>query len=687
MLPIVKRVVVVCAAVAALLGTQREISAQNALVVAGNVYEDRSALAGRTAFVPTLGVSVTLYRDDGDTTPGARDAAVATDRTDGDGFYSFNVTPGVYWVVVDSRTFSHAGAWPEQTFGPAGSLCTNPDGGTNVTYFEGPCFGGRTQRADDASSIATAEHLALVDVRESATRVDFAFSYEAVTTTADGERIQGSLRQFLNNANAVAGPNRMRFVPLERPREQRQTTFGVPPRWWIITLTTPLPELRDADTVIDGTAYNFLSPASIANVHGGRFGESATLRPEDRISRLQKPELELTLTGTTGIICETRCGIRAIAMHGAPTALLTRADARLEHVLIGAAADGEPALRGTVGLQAERGVVAAHHLLVTSQSTAGVLVRNGARIDGDHLEISRCGDPATGGGIVLLSDGSSVRSSTIAANPGAGIVIGSLDGSSPASGNTIDGSTISGNQAGVILGPAATRNVITRNDLMWNRLGGITAAPFDTAAKAPRENRFSANRFDENGLRPIILTHAVDDPNELARASTTCATNASFANSGITPPQITNVRVADENGSLRVVIRGRACPGQIVELYQSYVTSGVREERQTELPRVRKEVTERESVTTQQREITLPSIGEFNYLGATNTNADGAFEAMFPLPTLAPLTSEQSSAIEETNVWARQVLPGADPADRAFSAIAIDAVGNTSEMSVRRQVD
>lgn len=685
MLSIVKRVVVVCAAVAAL-----GADAQGALVVAGNVYEDRAALAGRTAFVPAEGVSVKLYREDGDGVAGATDSAVAADKTNRDGFYSFNVTPGAYWVVVDSRTFSHAGAWPEQSFGPSGSLCTNPDGGTNQTYFEGPCFGGRTQRSDDASSIATAEHLALVNVRDSATRVDFGFSYEAVTTTADGASIQGSLRQFVMNANAVGGPNRMRFVPLERPREQRQTTFGVPPRWWVIALTSPLPELRDGDTVIDGTAYNFLSPASIANVHPGRFGESATMKAEEdrAVSRLQKPELELTLSGA-GIVCEARCGIRAIAMHGAPTALITRADARLEHVLIGAAPDGEIALRGTVGLQAERGVVAAHHLLVTSQSTAGVLVRNGARIDGDHLEISRCGEPATGGGIVLLSDGSAIRSSTIAANSGAGIVIGSLDGSAPASGNTIDGSTISGNQAGVILGPAATRNVITRNDLMWNRLGGITAAPYDDPAKAPRENRLSANRFDENGLRPIILTHDVEDPNELARSTTTpCTSVAAFANGGITPPQITNVRVAEEKGSLRVVIRGRACPGQVVELYQSYVTSGVREEKQAELPHVRKEETERESMTTQQREITLPSIGEFNYLGATNTNAEGAFEAMFPLPTLGPLQSEgPNSAIEETNVWARQVLPGADPSDRAFSAIAIDAAGNTSEMSVRRQVD
>jgi transcription-repair coupling factor (superfamily II helicase) len=62
------------------------------------------------------------------------------------------------------------------------------------------------------------------------------------------------------------------------------------------------------------------------------------------------------------------------------------------------------------------------------------------------------------------------------------------------------------------------------------------------------------------------------------------------------------------------------------------------------------------------------------------------FEAAFPLPMLAP-AREASTSIEETNIWASQVLAGAAPADRAFSALAIDAAGNTSEMSVRRVVD
>jgi parallel beta-helix repeat protein len=288
---------------------------------------------------------------------------------------------------------------------------------------------------------------------------------------------------------------------------------------------------------------------------------------------------------------------------------------------------------------------------------------------------------------VLLSNGSSVRTSTIAANGGAGIIIGSPDGSAPANANTVDGCTISGNQAGVLLGPGSSRNVITRNDIMWNRLGGVTNAPFETATLAQRENRFSANRFNENGLRPIILNLGSERPNELARPEATCERTSGDANGGINAPRLTNVEVVEDGTAARVILRGRACPGEIVELYQSYVTSGVRNAEEAELPDIRNERTEaRETITNNEREMALPSIGEFNYLGATNTSADGTFEAAFPLPVLTPL-AEQSKSIEETNIWARQVLPGADPSDRAFSALAIDAAGNTSEMSVRRVVD
>jgi hypothetical protein len=363
--------------------------------------------------------------------------------------------------------------------------------------------------------------------------------------------------------------------------------------------------------------------------------------------------------------------------------VVTRGDARIEQVLIGASPDGVAAEAGTVGLQIEKGVAFAQHVLVTAQTRAGLVVGPEGRLDGQHLQINRCGDPETGGGIIFLSDGSAVRNSVIAANPGAGIIVGSLDGATPANGNTIESSAISSNQAGVLFGPGSSRNIVTRNDIMWNRLGGVTSAPFETTP--PRENRLSANRFDENGLRPIILDLSTEDPNQLTRSRESCERSAGAPNNGISSPRLTDVRMEVNEAAARVTVRGKACAGEIVEIYQSFVTSGVRD-KVPELPRIRGEKISRETLTNDEREMALPSIGEFNYLGSTNAAADGTFEATFPLPIVIP-TGEDSKSEEETKIWASQVLQGGTPSDRAFAAIAIDAAGNTSEMSVRRQVD
>ena len=658
--------------------------AQRSLVLGGTVYDDRPGLAVRANFTPAPAVTVRLYRDNGDGVPGVADVPVASTRTAADGTYAFRrVREAGYWVTVDSRTIS-ANAWPEQTFGPAGSLCARPDGSSAATYFEGACTGGRTLGSDDATALATAEHLALVSIRESASNIDFAFSANVVVTTADGARVQGSLRQFVENANAASAPSHMRFVPLERSSAHGEPPMGVAPRWWTIVLGSPLPALRGSLTTLDGTAYNFLSPATVVDPHPGRLGETATIREShSTVSRVERPELAIVLNGPEGIVCTAACGVRALALHGAPLTVVAQADARIEHVLIGAMPDGAPAASpGEVGLQVERGVTMASDVVVTGQSRAGILVGAGARIEGERLDVSRCGDPQTGGGVVLLSDGSLIRGSTIAANFGAGVILGSPDGALSANGNTIDGSTISGNQSGVIIGGASSRNAITRNDLMWNRLGGVTAAAAGTAV--PLQNRVSANRFDENGLRPIVLDLAAA-PNELARGSDACARAPGAANSGMPAPRIENVRILSMAGVTTAVVRGRACPGAVVELYQSYATRGVRERSKGDLARIRQDGAERETLN-QERDPQLPSIGEFNYVGAATAAADGTFEATVPVPSIRR-TPRASPTTDEPQVWAADVLPGRSAANSAFAALAIDAEGNTSEMSVRREAD
>jgi hypothetical protein len=644
------------------------LEAQAVAMVSGGVYEDRASLSLRENFVAAPGVVVRLFRDGGDGLPSTDDALTETTRTDAAGLYVLQPKErGNYWVTVDSKTFPGSNAiagsvatWPEQTFGPAGSLCSRPDGVSRSIRFEGACFGGRTREADDATSATGAEHVAAVTVAAVTPRLDFAFSYDVVTTTADGEALQGSLRQFVHNANGRKGANAMRFVPVEAPNVRREVLLGIDPRWWLVTLTSQLPPLVDHDTTLSGAAWNFVSPATRTDVHEGNLGQTPTIRPGERIvPRLEKPELEVVLAGSEGIVCTGRCAVRFLAVRGAPTAIVLRTDAVLEHLLVGAAADGDWApAPGVTGIEIEGGVTVARQLLVAGQTRSGIIVGSGARLDGERLEVTRCGAPQTGGAIILLSNGSSIRNSVITANDGVGILLGSPDGAAPAHGNTIDSCVISSSQSGVVIGPASSRNTILRNDFTWNRTGAIAVAPH--AGAPPVENRLSANRFGENGLRPIILQ--LEGP----AISSGCERSASLANNGMKPPAIESVRMGDDETGHRVVLRGRGCPGEIVEFYQSYESSSRGEARVSS-----------GDVPDDQAAL---STGEFNYLGATNTRADGTFDAAFPLP----LTVVNSTpATGDDSVWADEVLGAGGLGERVFSAIAIDVRGNTSELGAK----
>lgn len=645
--------------------------------ITGGVYEDAPALALPQNFTPAAGVSVALYSDSG--------TLRSRTETDAAGRYRFDVPPGAYWVAVDAKTFGRGEATlPEQTYGPANAVCAQPNESTRTNFFAGACMAGRTvDGADDASSLATSEHVARIEVKEAVAQVDFGFSFNLVTTLRDA-RTQGSLRQFIENANRIAGGNRMRFVPVRLAPVQRETFYGVSPRWWAIRLESPLAELTDPDTTIDGTPYSFVSPDTPLNPNPGRVDEPATIKPDQPWSRLQRADLELVTSGESGIVCAAPCTIRALALHGSAVSIVLRDDARLEGVIVGARGDVAPVdHRGTVGVQIERGTTVVRDVLITEQTRAGIATATAeGRLEAERLTVRGCGDTEAGGGIILFSDGSVIRDSQIVENRGSGVIIGSADGKLAARANTIDSSVISSNWVGVLLAPAASRNDITRNEIMWNRVGGVVLAPYQAAI--PQENRVSANRYNENGDRPIVLDLAAP-PNVLSTRQS-CSRVENAPNRGMTPPEIRSVRLIRETDVARVVITGRACPGETVELYQSFVTSSVRENTRDEASVIRNEETEeRETLTTQGRQLGLPSIGEFNYVGATSTGPDGVFEAVFPLGVSE--RKDRQKAAEDVSIWADEVLRQSDVNDRAFSAIAIDAAGNTSEMSTRRAID
>ncbi len=173
---------------------------------------------------------VSLYRDDGDGTLDAGDSIVNSILANASGQYTFGaLSNDTYWVVVDSRSFVgttglNTGStihdqWAEQTYGSIGSVGWDGSAYT-FTGTAGAFIGGmRQDRGDNSASLLTGEHITRVALSGiSAAGIDYGFSYNVITNTRDGDEvgannrtIQGSLRQFIQNSNALADTQSSNF--------------------------------------------------------------------------------------------------------------------------------------------------------------------------------------------------------------------------------------------------------------------------------------------------------------------------------------------------------------------------------------------------------------------------------------------------------------------------------------------
>ncbi len=169
------------------------------------------------------GSVVRLWADDGGSPgqPDGGDTLIGSYSTNGAGevLVTGLSTSQDYWVGVEAATVAPpGGATPigaiwlaEQTYGPAGSI----DSLGALTPAAGPNYGGRDPVGEDVGvGVTTADHIALV--RPGGDTAEFGFSFNVVLNL-EGPAHQGSLRQFIENARHVEGPNRMRFVPMVAP--------------------------------------------------------------------------------------------------------------------------------------------------------------------------------------------------------------------------------------------------------------------------------------------------------------------------------------------------------------------------------------------------------------------------------------------------------------------------------------
>ena len=523
------------------------------------------------------GVDVKLYRENADETI----VLVDDQTTDADGNYEFtNLDNGTYFVAVDSRTIgssevANAGdlgrIWAEQTYGSAGSIVGDLD---SIAQPAGFLFGGRNADvSDNASSLATSEHVNRQVLSASSvgpTNVDFGFSFDVVVNTEDrfefdGRAAQGSLRQFINNANNVIGPNQMRFVPVDPANASTDLDNDTETleEFWRIDLITELPSITSSFTTIDGQAYRPTGSGldeldrnafAVGNSFSAAVGtDGVTFEQTDA------PELEIVSqfalsqyfsinadAGNPGI---TDIEISNLAIDGSGsnairvTGAVSNGTSNLSNITISNNVIGSSPNDLSTGIDALAG--AFNRGIFVAGVSDGLIFNNviagsggsGIQLDGavsnftiSQNEILNNGQfDANGDGIESFNTTDIiVRENVIHGNSGNGIdEIATIDGSGnfTISDNSIYNNGVSvdsNNREGSGIRLFGDGSTVTSNDIYDNENDGITVVGFVDQGRliTGSENLISQNRFANNGQQPIDLLTSFLNGNSFSEVDT-----------------------------------------------------------------------------------------------------------------------------------------------------------------------
>jgi parallel beta-helix repeat protein len=424
------------------------LAASTTYTISGTIYEDVDG-DGQVSDdgVGLASAIVSLYRDDGDGVLDAGDLIVNSIVANGSGQYSFTgLSNDTYWVVADSRSFIGSGGlnggytihdqWAEQTYGSTGSVGWNGSAYT-FTGTAGAHFGGmRSDRGDNGASLLTAEHVTRVSVASAnVASVDYGFSYNVITNTRDGDEvgannrtIQGSLRQFVQNSNALV--------------TTQSSNFQIGTGAQTISLTSILDNLSDT-VILDATTQEGFSGTPLIVLDGNNAaGDGFHLTATADFSTIRGFVIRDFVGDAIEIINGSDGNTIAGNYLGALTTGGTDAGATERNGESGLAISGA---NNTIGgsTAADRNVISANNLEGIAISGTGA---TGNVIVGNYIgtTASGAGDLGNGQDGILLAGGAS------------GNTIGGV--------NLTDRNVISGNYEGIeITGSTTSLNVIQGN--------------------------------------------------------------------------------------------------------------------------------------------------------------------------------------------------------------------------------
>ncbi len=250
----------------------------------GSVNEDRLAEGDEKAFDYFSNARVVLFdahKNKMETKTGPR------------GEYRFIVKDqGRYQIAVDAATLKAAHDvnvyYPEQTWSSRGGRCIGKNYSDVTLTTAGYCYGGKTGGLSDElknqNTPESAEHLIEVPAGlHDYNRLNFGFSFDVVTQP--GDTGQGSLRQFIANANAGVGTGEMLFVPTVHPNNG--TT-------WKTDLQTSLPAIKRSQLIINGRAFSLTNPEERVNPDPQKIKDGLKAGAEQKsLPFWQAPDLHL----------------------------------------------------------------------------------------------------------------------------------------------------------------------------------------------------------------------------------------------------------------------------------------------------------------------------------------------------------------------------------------------------------
>ncbi|MEL7448206.1 MAG: right-handed parallel beta-helix repeat-containing protein [Pseudomonadota bacterium] len=507
-------------------------------VISGTVFEDvnygggagrdlaTSAAAAPSFTVPRPGAVVELYDNTG--------VFLRTTTTNANGDYGFSGLPdGDYQVravndtVQSSRPGGGSGELGVQTYRVNGS-------GASVVAVAGE-VGGASPALQDAGANGssanlgsfTAQSVAPVTITASITKSGVDFGYNFDTIVNGNSTGQGSLAQFITNANTLgnanlaqdgltAGTEHSLFMipsnadPLGRAADPN---FDAGRGVAAISVAAQLPAIVAGDTTIDGTLQTTL----VGDTNAGQLGTGGTVGVDGvALGRVDAPEIEITPSAVVANGLRLQADdltVRGLALFGFGTtggeaAVLIAdgvQDTLIEGNLLGSRADvfADPgaAQRGYTGIHStggDNGTV--RNNLLGFEDTRCLLLdtaSNGWTIENN--EFQDCGLGSTDGDGVAIagSNTTAVTGNLIDGSSSQGIVV------TGASGATFTNNTITGNGVGTASGvlqsagatfrPSASNNTFERNVVSSNYGAGVQINDGATGVTLTR------NHFVDNG--------------------------------------------------------------------------------------------------------------------------------------------------------------------------------------------